>query len=545
MCRACVIREQKCEYGRARQQQQQGHGVAHQAYTRSTVPKRLAVARSNIASVSPANTFLAGACPSAHIATLHHPLTRQESSSTNFDIDHSHLALFDHYLRHTCHASGLSTGYAYARRIGLPTLAAKSKGVLCSILALGSACLCVDFLLGPDPLVVMDHIVRLVNAGDYYHGKALATIQSQLDARNPSGLDIAHAHASTLAGYAPARRRIFRLLRGLQPRPALVEHELGADAPNNLDWAFLLRGIRTIAKARDSSSFQTEGDNASADVSNADSPDAVLSAYVAQAVELEREQIRGLSPCPKPSSMQGCGLKSVMSSSFPKALYSLYQQINSLELKVRHKHSSNIPLSSLGIETNPALSSTLLACVSAVTTLEDTASSIFGLQSPCRPRLPYRARTHGEANGGLSREWFSLKESHWLHAPSTRHADHDPSDHVARDVFTWIGHLSKEYFDVLVTQYPERSNDIKLTIKQQVACLVWDIYAHWLVFTFLLEHELWWWADLGRSDIQKLRDTLPKSNEHGYSVEVGTHDWWPSQMWSIAQDLRIRKDEVS
>ena len=66
-----------------------------------------------------------------------------------------------------------------------------------------------------------------------------------------------------------------------------MEEELGADTPNNLDWAFQVRGIRTIAKESDTSSFQSDADNASADASDADSPDTVLSAYVAQAVELE------------------------------------------------------------------------------------------------------------------------------------------------------------------------------------------------------------------------------------------------------------------
>lgn len=424
-------------------------------------------------------------------------------------------------------------------------LASKSKGVLCSIFAMGPACLCVDFLVGPDPLAVIDHLIRLIKAGDYYHGKALATVQSQLDAKSPEELDIAHAHAAMLMGCAPARRRIFRLLQPQQPRPALVEQELGADAPNNLDWAFLLRGVKTVARARETTSFQAEDGNASADVSAADSPDVILSAYVAQAVELEREQVTRLSPCTKSRVTQRCAMTDVISSTVPKALDTLYEQIHVLELKVRHEHISDIRLmSQVGTDTNHPLSSALLACYSTITTLEDTANSIFGVPSSDRSRSPFPASPHGEASGGLSKEWFSLKESHWLHASCTRQADYDPSDLVTRGVFTWIGHIPKEYFDILITHYPERSNNIKLTIEQQVACVAWDIYAHWLVFTFLLEHELWWWADLGRSDIQKLRDTLPKPNEHGYSVEAGTHDWWPSQMWLLAKDLCIGKDKV-
>ena len=115
-----------------------------------------------------------------------------------------------------------------------------------------------------------------------------------------------------------------------------------------------------------------------------------------------------------------------------------------------------------------------------------------------------------------------------------------PSDHQA-SVFTWIGHLPKEYFDIIIMHYPQRSNDIKLTVEQQIHCLAWDIYTHWLVFTFLMEHEVWWWADMGRSDLQKLRDTLPKSNENGYSIEVSIHNWWPWQMWSLAKGVTHQK----
>ena len=235
MCRFCVIRGEKCEY-RQVPLQKQSTGGAHQTYTRITQPKRLAVAQTHLAPVSSTRSSLSDVGPSAHTCTPDHALASPESPSKDLDIDHSHLALFDHYLRHTCHASKLSSGYAYARMIGLPMLAAKSKGVLCSIFAMGAACLCVDFLLGPDPLAVIDHLIRLIKAGDYYHGKALATIQSQLDAKSPEELDVAHAHAAMLMGYAPARRRIFRLLQQHQrPRPALVEQEPGADAPNNLD----------------------------------------------------------------------------------------------------------------------------------------------------------------------------------------------------------------------------------------------------------------------------------------------------------------------
>ena len=237
-------------------------------------------------------------------------------------------------------------------------------------------------------------------------------------------------------------------------------------------------------------------------------------------------------------------MKSVISSSVPKALDTLYEQINILELKLRHEHCSDIWSTSLaGMETQSPVSSSLVACYSAVTMLEATANGIFGILPSAETRLPIRTRSHGESTGGLVTQWFSLKESHWLHDSCSRQAEYGSSELLTRGLFTWIGHLPKEYFDVLITHYPERSNNVKLTVEQQTHCLAWDIYAHWLVFTFLMEHEIWWWADMGRSDIQKLRDTLPKPSKSGYSVEVGIHNWWPWQMWSLAKEL-CRKDEA-
>ncbi|KAJ9659413.1 hypothetical protein H2198_003142 [Neophaeococcomyces mojaviensis] len=494
--------------------------------------------------MSPALTPVSGSL-SAHTSTPDYPLTSYGPSSKSFDIAYSDLSLFDHYLRHTCHASGFSSGYAYARRIGLPMLASKSKGVLCSILAFGAACFCVDLLLGPDPTATVDQITHLIKTGDYYHGKALTTIQSLLGAKTPEELDIAHAHAAMLMGYAPARRRIFRLLQRQQPSPALVEQEPSADAPYNLDWAFLLRGVKSVAKARDACPFQEKSDDAPVGVLGSDLPDAVLSAYVAQSVELEREQVNRLSPCTKSDSMQTNAIKSVISSSVSKALDTLYDQINILELKLRSEQYNDIWSTSLaGIETRAPVLGSLVACYSAVTMLEATANGIFGTLPSTETRSPIRTRTQGEATGSLLKQWFSPRESHWLHDFGATQAEYRNSELVTRGVFTWIGHLPKEYFDVIITHYPERSSNVELTVEQQIHCLAWDIYAHWLVFTFLMEHELWWWADMGRSDIEKLRDTLPKSNENGYSVEVGIHNWWPWQMWSLAKELGIRKDEA-
>jgi len=543
-CRTCTNRGEECEYG-AVTLRQQSPDVSHQTGTRNTEPTRLAVEQKHLAP-APAPQIPKFDSPSTQGSTPVYPLTSHWSSSKDFDIAHSDLCLFDHYLRHTCHASGVSSGYTYARRIGLPTLASRSKGVLYSVLAFGAACLCVDLLLGPDPAVAIDQITHLIETGDHYHGKALATIQAHLGAKTPEEFDVAHAHAAILMGYAPARRRIFRLLQRQRPNPALVEKDPGADAPYNFDWAFFLRGVKTVAKARDTCSSQEESADASAGVSGSDLPDVVFSAYVAQAVELEREQLKHLPTFTKSGSTHRDAMKSIMSSSVPSALDTLYEQINILELKLRHEHCSDIwSTSPAGIETHsPALSS-LMACYSALTMLEATANGIFGVLPSAGTRSLIKTRSRPEATGGLLKQWFGLKESHWLHDSSAVQAEYEPSELVTRGVFTWIGHLPRKYFDVIVTHYPERSNDVKLTVEQQIHCLAWDIYAHWLVFTFLVEDEIWWWADMGRSDIQKLRDILPKPNESGYSVEVGVHNWWPWQMWLLAEEVRIKKNDVN
>lgn len=424
----------------------------------------------------------------------------------------------------------------------MPTLASKSKGVLYSILAFGAACFCVDLLLGPDPLAATDQITHLIKTGDRYHGKALATIRSQLGAKSPEELDIAHALTAMLMGYAPARRRIFRLLRRQRPSPALVEKEPDADAPYNLDWAFFMRGLKTVAKARDDFLFQGTNDEASPGGTGRDVPDVVLSTYVAQAVELEREQVERLSPCTNSASTHRDAMRSVISSSVSKALDTLYEQLNILELKIRDQHCGDIWSTSFeGLESHSPSLSSLTACYSAITMLTATAVDTFDLSPSPGTGPPTRSRSHYETMG---RKWFSLNESHWLHDFNTPQAEEAPPKPATQGVFTWIGHTPKEFMDIIVARYPERSDNGTLTVEQQIQCLAWDIYAHWLVFTFSMEDDLWWWADMGRSDIEKLRDTLPKPNENGYSVEVGIHNWWPWQMWSLAKELRIKKHEA-
>ncbi|KAL9616992.1 MAG: hypothetical protein Q9160_008182 [Pyrenula sp. 1 TL-2023] len=434
-------------------------------------------------------------------------------------------------------------GHEYARRIEMPFLASKSKGLLCSMLALGAACLCIDLLLGSDPIAAADRVAHLVKSGDHYHRKALTAVLSKLGTTKCSQeLDIVHAQAAILWAYTLARRRVFRLLQRQQPELALVEQESDADAPQNLEWACLLRGVTAVTKARSTRSFQDNNDKEWMSIPESDLPDAFVSTYVAQAVEVERDLFSLLSPCAK----SGCGHKHVMnnviSSSVAQALDKLHGQVNILELKLRHKQHSDTYCGSLaGIESHFSVMCSLVACYSAVVMLETTANGIFGMSQSTKTRsLEGSPSSGGKAFGSHPlNQWPSFKGSPWLKALCARSPSYDPFEPVTRGLLPWIGHLPKEYFDILVTHHPDRLKATSLTVEQQIHYLAWDIYAHWLVLTILMEHEAWWWADMAHSDIPKLRDTLPKSDANGYGVEVGMDNWWPGQMWSLAEKLGI------
>jgi hypothetical protein len=441
------------------------------------------------------------------------------------EIEYRDMPLFDHYLRHTCHAAGLSADYAYARRIGLPTLASKSRGVLCSILAFGAACLCTDILCSKTPAAAIDYLYRLIRTADRYHGLALASIRAQLNSKDPDEVETAHAHAAMLTGYAPARRRIFRLLRAQGLGGTMLNREPDADAPHNLDWAVFFRGLNTVASLRDSSWYGQKLIETS-DLTTSDKPDGVWSAYVAEAIALEKDQVDRLVPDNISSSISS-GIESIIFSAIPKALSTLYAQIDILRLHILAEQ----------LHDSEQLQA-LLSCYSAISMLEATANEIGTICQLQRAESAspgtISTRRHLEA-------WFTTHTPSWLHDFRAPEAVGNPSGSVMRSLFRWISRIPATFFTLLLTKsLDKRTLDalMPLTTNQQVSCLAWDIYAHWLVLTFLMENELWWWADLGHTDIEKLRSSLPKPDENGYSVSANCHNWWPWQMWTLAKELR-------
>ena len=79
-------------------------------------------------------------------------------------------------------------------------------------------------------------------------------------------------------------------------------------------------------------------------------------------------------------------------------------------------------------------------------------------------------------------------------------------------------------------------------LEHAIQYLAWEVYAHWLVFTILIEHEAWWLADLGSSDIGKLQVMLPWTGARGEVDGTGNEEeekacWWPARMKALAEGM--------
>lgn len=528
-CGTCVLRQQTCEYSTTIRE-----WLPQPSWTGDrSIDPRLGRETFSSASAQSSRRLEGGLTRSIRVtSTLSRKQVPHPRPGPDFPL--SDLTLFDHYMRHTCHSSGLSGSHAHARKIGLPTLASKNRGVLCSLLAFGAACLCVDLLEGPTSASVVAEVERLIEVGDCYHGRALVAVKSQLRSGDSQSLETAHAHTAILMGYPPARRRIFRLLGLRKPDCVLHQREPDADAPHNMEWAYFLRGMKTVTGAYDTLDADFHRDQEH-NLAETDVPDAAVSEYITQAVKSEKDKQQSPRLCPGIGRVATDLMVNAMASSVSEALDMLEDQVSVLEKMLRRDRSNDIsPM--LLLEADPTIPSmgALRACLSAVISLETTAHEIFDLPATPGTRYSLRTRTRRERSGIPQDQWFGLKRSPWLHRVQPQSGGKESSESVIRSIFSWIGHLPNEYFELITRQPPDQAKHARLTIHEHIACLAWDIYAHWLAFTFLLEDEIWWWADLGQSDIQKLLG-------RGHGEDSGEQQWWPWRMWQYRKLVGVEQ----
>lgn len=443
-------------------------------------------------------------------------------------ISHDDLYLFDHYIKHTCHAPGLTEHYEYARKIGVPSMAQSSKGLLCSLLALGATCLCVDILLGYEPLAYVDHIELLISKGDFYHGLGLAHMRTQLANTTPRGLEIAHAHSAVLPPFSIARRRIFRLLHRHQYNMGFSLHEPQADSPSNLEWMQLLRGVGTINKAR------MNNESSPYDLKCTDPPDAYIVSYLQTAIDGQNKRLShdGQLEVDSTPSVRRHAIYPTVATTMAPALERLHPRLQSLEQRLRAHHrkagAADYSLQNVGEAQFTDLQA-IGACWSALSMLEAMCSAVFHPPSSPSPTTSPSATTDDSTS---SPQDPTLP---WLRPFVSPPITYSTSRPLTGGVLSWSTRVPPQYIAMLSEPMPTHrvSDDDETQFELQIRVLAWDIYAHYLVCMILLEGEAWWISDLGASDISKIDGVLSLSDADW----AGQDGWWPERMRSMAVEM--------
>lgn len=156
-----------------------------------------------------------------------------------------HIYLFDHYMDHANRQ--MDSIAFYARKVGLPRLAAEHQGVLCSIMALGAACLCIDLLLDERRTENVFNVDDLIKIGEHYHQLGVQTVRHQMMLNQPNDITQAYAHSILLFPYAMAQQRISDLLGNIDSSESGTGLQL--ESMGHPNWAIVLRGISTCGRA--------------------------------------------------------------------------------------------------------------------------------------------------------------------------------------------------------------------------------------------------------------------------------------------------------
>lgn len=408
-------------------------------------------------------------------------------------------------------------------------MAQSSRGLLCSLLALGATCLCIDILLGYEPMAYIDHIELLIAKCDFYHGLSLAHMRTQLTNTTPRGLEIAHAHSAVLPPFAIARRRIFRLLHRHQNNLGFALHEPEADSPSNLEWMQLLRGVGTINKARLNTNSSPD------DLTCTNPPDAYIVSYLQTAIDGQNKRLShdGQLDVESSPSVRRHALYPTIAITMAPALEKLHPRLQSLEQRLRahHRKASAADYSLQGVgEAQFTDLQAINACWSALSMLEAMCSAVFHPPMSPSPTTSPGATTDDSAPSPHD------PTAPWLRPFINPPISYSTSRPLTGGVLSWSTRIPPLYIAMLSEPMPTHraSEDDDSQFELQIRVLAWDIYAHYLVCMILLEGEAWWISDLGVSDIAKVDQNLNLSGADWAGQEDG---WWPERMRSMAVEM--------
>lgn len=122
---------------------------------------------------------------------------------------------------------------------------------------------------------------------------------------------------------------------------------------------------------------------------------------------------------------------------------------------------------------------------------------------------------------------------------------YDDTAPAYRTIASWVSTTPDEYFELLKEparpQQSHRANAsvieqqaaVPLDVDNEIRLMAWNIWAHWLVFAILVEHETFWIPNLGVPGINSLSPLFQGS---GSAPAEG--EWWPGTMCTVALQLQ-------
>ena len=455
------------------------------------------------------------------------------------------LYLFDHYWDHSCRGLESAPDTGYARRIGLPRLATEDRGILCSLMAFGAACLCLDFLLGEENDHEIDNVEELIRTADRYHQIGLESIQAKVALNQRKQTGEAHAHSILLFPYALARQRITKLLKNLDfpiTSNSVIENA------GSLDWTILLRGISTIGRAYWAvEPHRRDGTLSGFRNNHLQSTPPTISTHILARISSEPKSPQQLvDPIVASNALASKHpLFPVVSATRVVALNNLQRKVDDMDRRVRTHHRKNAPnMDGTQVSLRVAHTHSLTACSIAVDLLVDLGKILFNLEQSDTPLDPYaNSSAANSSNPSTTSSPPQLEDSSslwWLRDYAKRGA-YDHTVPALRTVFAWVPTTPDEYFDLLKESLSPKSSLLDLSfrdIDRELRLLAWDIWAHWSVFSILIENEAFWTAELGMDSIKGLMPVFLPTGERADGREEEGGDWWPGNMYAVAGQLK-------
>ncbi|KAJ9609754.1 hypothetical protein H2200_006082 [Cladophialophora chaetospira] len=427
----------------------------------------------------------------------------------------------------------------YAWKVGIPRLGAEHTAVLGSIMAFGAACLCLDLLLDQGPSEHPGDADELIKTGDRYHQLGLQSVQRQMMLNQPKDITEAYAHSMLLFPYAMAREKISDLIGKRSPSgPSTGLH---IESPGHLDWAIVLRGISTTGRAyRAVNSNETDGAiNDGMDCQSQKLHHSIASHILAKVSELGGEPGTA-GPEPKPILASKHALFPVVSATRVVALETLQRKLESLDQTMRDRHRNAVPaMDGDKVLIRLAQTQSITACSIAVDLLFYLCKMIFDLEQDDISSQPNSCVVDTR-----------LDSFQWLR-DYARRGIYSHGGPAYRTIFSWVSTTPDEYFELLKEPIPAQQTRsaaasarqepaVSWDVEREIRLLAWDIWAHWLVFAILIEHETFWTPNFGTKDITSL---APLFQGSAATPTLGpskaeAQDWWPGNMCSIALQLQ-------